>query len=33
MEENDYNFCKVMRESENMCGEEGKLYKRKYIKK
>jgi len=28
-----YNYCSISREYTNMCGEEGKLYKKKYIKK
>lgn len=29
----DYHFCKITRESEHMCGPEGKMYKKKYTKK
>ena len=29
----DYNYCSTARMSNNMCGEEGKMYKKKYIKK
>jgi len=30
---NEYFFCSVARVSENWCGPEGKLYKKKYTKK
>ena len=31
---NEYrHFCSVARSSENMCGREGKMYKKKYTKK
>lgn len=30
---NEYFYCSTTRSIESMCGEEGKLYKRKYIKK
>lgn len=29
----EYHYCSVSRELENMCGKEGKMYKKKYIKK
>jgi hypothetical protein len=29
----EYNFCAVSREIEDMCGKEGKKYKKIYIKK
>ena len=29
----EYNYCSTSRSSENMCGKEGKLHVRKYIKK
>jgi hypothetical protein len=33
-EENiDYHYCATSRETDNMCGKEGKMYKKKYIKK
>jgi hypothetical protein len=32
-EEKDYFFCCVTRKYNSMCGEEGKLYKKRYIKK
>ncbi len=32
-EHNEYFYCATARSRESMCGEEGKLYKRKYIKK
>jgi len=28
-----YNFCSIARDYPDMCGEEGKMYKKKYIKK
>jgi len=28
-----YQFCSVSREMEDMCGKEGKMYKKKYIRK
>ena len=28
----EYDYCSTSRNSENMCGEEGKLHVRKYIK-
>jgi hypothetical protein len=28
----EYNYCSTSRSSENMCGKEGKLHVRKYIK-
>jgi hypothetical protein len=30
---NEYHFCATAREIENMCGKEGKMYKKRYIKK
>jgi hypothetical protein len=30
--ENDYYYCSTARESNNMCGEEGKMYKKKMIR-
>jgi len=30
---NEYHFCVVARKTENMCGIEGKRYKKKYIRK
>jgi hypothetical protein len=30
---NEYNYCVTAREVENMCGLEGKKYKKKYTKK
>jgi hypothetical protein len=30
---NEYHYCNVARLSEQMCGKEGKMYKKKYIKK
>ena len=29
----DYYYCSISRFMKDMCGEEGKLYKRKYVKK
>jgi hypothetical protein len=29
----EYHYCSVSREIEHMCGKEGKMYKKKYIKK
>jgi len=29
----EYHYCSTSRELEHMCGKEGKLYKKKYIKK
>jgi hypothetical protein len=29
----EYHFCSTAREIEHMCGKEGKMYKKKYIKK
>ena len=29
----EYHYCSVTRDVENMCGKEGKMYKKKYIKK
>ena len=29
----EYQYCSVARELENMCSQEGKMYKKKYIKK
>ena len=29
----EYTYCSVARELDNMCGKEGKMYKKKYIKK
>lgn len=29
----EYTYCSVSRELDNMCGKEGKMYKKKYIKK
>jgi len=29
----DYYYCSTSRQTENMCGKEGKMYKRKYFKK
>lgn len=29
----EYNYCSTSREQEDMCGKEGKMYKKKYIKK
>ena len=29
----EYYYCATARNSEDMCGKEGKMYKRKYIKK
>ena len=31
--ENEYQYCVIARENENKCGKEGKMYKKKYIKK
>ena len=31
--EEDYNYCSTARKFNDMCGEEGKMYKKKYIKK
>lgn len=30
---NEYQYCSVARDVENMCGLEGKMYKKKYTKK
>jgi hypothetical protein len=30
---NEYHFCSVSRQTNNMCGPEGNMYKKKYIKK
>ena len=30
---NAYHYCSVTRGNEDMCGKEGKMYKRKYVKK
>ena len=32
-EYNEVNYCSTARTSENMCGLEGKMYKKKYTKK
>jgi hypothetical protein len=32
-EEDNYYFCSTSRNSNNMCGEEGKYYKKKIVKK
>ena len=29
----DYNYCSTARKFNDMCGEEGKMYKKKYIRK
>jgi hypothetical protein len=29
----EYHYCATSRWSDNMCGEEGKMYKKKYIRK
>ena len=29
----EYNYCLISRKIENMCGPQGKMYKKKYIKK
>jgi len=29
----DYNYCSTARKFNHMCGEEGKMYKKKYIRK
>ena len=29
----EYHYCRTSRQIETMCGKEGKMYKRKYIKK
>ena len=29
----EYHYCCVSRETEHMCGKEGKMYKKKYIRK
>jgi len=29
----EYHYCSVAREIENKCGSQGKMYKKKYIKK
>lgn len=29
----DYNYCTIARNSEKMCGKDGNMHKRKYIKK
>jgi len=31
--EENYNYCSIARKFNDMCGEEGKMYKKKYIKK
>jgi hypothetical protein len=31
--EEDYHFCSIARDLNNMCGEEGKHYKKKIVKK
>lgn len=28
----NYNYCRITRNNPDMCGEEGKFYKKKYIK-
>jgi hypothetical protein len=30
--ENDYYYCSTVRDSNNMCGEEGKMYKKKIFR-
>ena len=30
---NEYHYCVVARQMENLCGSQGKMYKKKYIKK
>ena len=32
-EEKEYYYCSTSRRSDNMCGIEGKMYKKKYVKK
>ena len=32
-EDMDYSYCKTARSFSNLCGENGKLYKKKYVKK
>jgi len=29
----DYHYCSILRSNDAMCGEEGKMYKKKYTKK
>ena len=29
----DYSYCSTARTFQNMCGQEGKMYKRKYVKR
>jgi len=29
----EYHYCAVSRDTEDMCGKEGKMYKKKYLKR